>query len=488
MINLHHLELSTMTLRSLSFVLFSAVLLLQVSCADSSGASEANTNRADDAGLVQIAREAYIYGYPLVMIEFTRRIGTSVDSLIPGGFAPTNQISHKREFPDHQFTAVVKPNCDTYYSSGFFDLKAEPLVLSVPATKRYYLLPLLDAWSNVFASPGTRTTGTGAGTFLLAGPFWKGETPKGMTLIQSPTNTVWMIGRTQVNSEEDGKKVVYAIQDGYKLVPLSAYGKPYTPPKGKANPEFAKIVPVEDARRLSLSEYFNMMSALMVDNPPAAADTAMVRKMAALGLEAGKPFSMEAFSPELRARLDSIPQQVMQGIAQNSDKGDPKQMVNGWKYMTEKVGDFGTDYTLRAAVAYGGLGANSPKDAVYPGTAVDAEGNAFQSDQQYVLHFDKTGIPPANAFWSLTMYNEKDFLAENTINRFAIGDRDKLKYNADGSLDIYLQRMSPGKTKESNWLPTPANGIFKLTMRIYWPKVEVLERKWLPPSIRKVNA
>lgn len=220
--------------------LFGATLALATLACNNTSQPQGNTAVSPDTlpedSIVQIAREAYVYGYPLLMVEFTRRIGTNQESPTSKGFAPINQIAHKRDFPDHTFTEVVKPNCDTYYSSAFFDLKAEPMVLSVPATNRFYLLPLLDAYTNVFASPGTRTTGSKEGHFLLTGPFWKGEVPAGMQQIKAPTNLVWMIGRTQVNSAEDGRKVVYAIQDGITAVPMSAYGKTYTAPKGTIDP------------------------------------------------------------------------------------------------------------------------------------------------------------------------------------------------------------------------------------------------------------
>lgn len=456
---------------------------------NSSSSADQQTSAAalPSDSVVQIAKDAYIFAYPLMMIEYTKRALTNVESVSPKGFAPINQLAHKRSFPDHTFTEVVKPNCDTYYSLAFFDLKAEPMVLQVPATNRFYLLPMLDAWTNVFASPGTRTTGTKAQTFLLAGPGWKGTIPANMQLLQAPTQLVWMIGRIQVNSKADGEKVVIPLQDQFAVVPLSAYGKPYQAPKGQVNPAYLKMVPGDVVGKLDIETYLNEAAQLMVDNPPAAADSQMLRRMASIGLEPGKPFSMAAFDKVTKVKLKALPSLILKGIETASNNGDPKQTVNGWKYMTEKMAEFGTDYTLRAGVAFGGLGANSAKDAVYPGTESDSQGRPLHSDHAYTVHFEKKDLPPVHAFWSMTIYNQRDFLAENPINRFAIGDRDRLKYNADGSLDIYIQKTSPGKDKEANWLPTPQSGLFKITMRLYWPKDEVLQRSWLPPVVTRLD-
>ena len=218
-----------MKMKDLSISVLILMVLFLVSCKNSS--NKKSQTIVSDAQILEVASKAYVYGYPLLLMDYTNRIGINVEEPNSFGSAPINQIGHFRQFPDHNFTDVVKPNVDTYYSIAWYDLKQEPIVLSVPATDRYYLLPLLDAYTNVFSVPGTRTTGKEAQSFLLAGPFWQGEVPEGMTLIQAPTNMVWMIGRTQVNSLEDGATVVASIQDGYKLVPLSHFGKEYIHPQ-----------------------------------------------------------------------------------------------------------------------------------------------------------------------------------------------------------------------------------------------------------------
>jgi hypothetical protein len=469
----------------LSIVALLFIVLQFTTCKNNSDAVKNLT----DEEIVDIATKAYVYGYPLILMDLTQKVATNVEAPTDNGYAPLNQMGHYRSFPDDKFTAVVKPNVDTYYSISWLDLKQEPIVLSVPATDRYYLLPMLDAYTNVFSVPGPRTTGTDAENFLISGPFWNGDTPEGMTLIQSPTNLVWIVGRTQVNSKEDGATVVKAIQDGYKLVPLNSFGKAYTAPKGVVNEANKSIVPVKDIEAMSISTFFNELAALMVNNPPLEGDEAIINDIAKIGIVAGETFGMDGFSDAVKTKLEAIPNAVDKNFKSIIASSDPSTLVNGWakSYQLPNMGNYGTDYDFRALIAYVGLGANLPQDAVYPNTALDGDGNLLDSDSKYVLHFEKEQIPPVNAFWSLTVYNDHNFLAENPINRFALGDRDDLTFNKDGSLDIYIQRENPGKAKYSNWLPAPAKGNFELTLRLYWPKEEVMNKTWVPPAVKIVK-
>jgi len=464
--------------------LLSAIVLGITSCNN-----DKKQVKSDDE-IVDIASKAYVYGFPLILMDLTKKFTVNVEEPNERGYAPINQFGHYRMFPDDKFTAVVKPNVDTYYSTLWLDLKAEPIVVSAPATDRYYLLPMIDAWSNVFASPGTRTTGTGAQDFLVAGPNYKGETPEGMTLIQAPTNMVWIIGRVQVNSPEDGATVVKEIQDGLKSVPLSQFGKEdYQAPKGTIIEADKKIVPADDIEALSIKDYFDYMSDLMVDNPPLPGDSLIVKDMASIGIVPGKAFDTSDFSEELMTKLNAIPEKVKQGFIAVNTSNDPNSLINGWSssYQLSIVGNYGQNYDIRGLVAFIGLGANLVKDAVYPNTTLDSDGNLLSAENKYQIHFEKDQIPPANAFWSITMYNSRNFLVENPINRFAVGDRDNLKYNEDGSLDIYIQTENPGEEKESNWLPAPKEGSFELTMRLYWPKEAALNGEWTPAPVKKVE-
>ena len=467
------------------------LLFILTSCGNSTGQETSKKTTISDEKVFEIVTKAYAFGYPMILMDYTKKISTNVETPTTNGFAPVNQLAHFRMFPDDKFTAVVKPNVDTYYSNAWYYLKEEPIVLTVPATDRYYLLPLYDAYSNVFSVPGPRTTGTGAHIFLLTGPFWKGETPEGMTQIKAPTNSVWMIGRTQVNSKKDGATVVAAFQDGMKIDLLSNYGKEYKAPIGAVSEEYKKIVPVENTRALSIEEYFNKLSQLMVDNPPAKADTPLIEQMESIGIIAGKAFSTKNMSPELIKKLNTIPELAHQNwIDKSTGKKDPGigiAIVNNWLFAREVMGIYGTNYEHRAFIAFIGLGANLVEDAVYPSTSVDGEGNRIDGNNKYILHFEEDELPPINAFWSITAYNSKDFLVANTINRFALGDRDNLKYNEDGSLDIYIQNTDPGGDKTSNWLPSTQEGLTNLTLRLYWPKEAALDGTWEIPAIKKVD-
>ena len=470
-----------------SFTLITVTITILILSGCNNTKKDMNKSALTDDQIVEIATQAYVYGYPLVLMEFTKQALTNVEEPTDYGYSPVNQLSNYRSFPDHNFTTVVRPHLDTYYSSAWFDLLAEPMVLSVPETDRYYLLPLLDAYSNVFACPGPRTTGTKAQNFLLAGPNYEGVTPEGMTLLQSPTNTVWMIGRTKVLNAEDGATIVRKIQDGYKIIPLSSFGKEYNPPKGVVSEEAKKIVPARTTDELPIDKYFNIMADLMKLNPPAEADKEIVEAMASIGIVPGESFSMEGLSEELKGKLNMIPAKVQKTFEETRTNIDPSKFINGWQVATEGIGSYGTDYHFRAYTAYSGLGANLPDDAVYPQIAADQNGDFLMSENSYLIHFEKDEIPPVYGFWSLTLYNQKDLLAESSINRYSLGDRDVLNYNKDGSLDIYLQPLSPGVEKQANWLPTPKEGKFNLTLRLYWPKETVLNRTWNVPPVVKVN-
>jgi hypothetical protein len=392
-----------------------------------------------------------------------------------------------RSFPDASFKDVVRANVDTLYSSAFLDLSAEPLVLSVPDTQaRYYLMPLMDAWTNIFASPGKRTTGTKPGHFAITGPLWTGELPKGVTELKSPTNMVWLIGRTQTNGPKD-YAAVHKVQDGYKLVPLSAFGRPYTAPVGQVDPNVdMKTPPVEQLQKMSSEAYFNRLAGLLKSNPPPAAEAPLLDKLKAIGIVPGEKFDPAKLEPAVAKALEKSVSVAMEKLlAASKESGAP---VNGWRVPPMVLGNFGTDYGTRAVVALIGLGANLPADAVYPSLFVDADNQPLDGAHKYVIHFDKGQTPPVNAFWSITMYNADSFFVANPINRYALSSWMPLKNNADGSLDLYVQSESPGKDKASNWLPADA-GAFNLTLRMYWPADKapsILDGSWKPPAITRL--
>jgi hypothetical protein len=428
----------------------------------------------------EIGVQAYIYAYPMVLMEITRRVHVNVEA--PTGVqAPMNRFAHVRAFPDHTLTEVVRPNNDTLYSAVWFDVSQEPLVLSVPDTGgRYYMLPILDMWTEVAATPGSRTTGAEAASFAILGPRWNGALPDGVVPIRSPTNMGWVIGRTQTNGAADYENV-HRIQDAYRAVPLSAWGRPETAAtKARVDPAWdMKTPPPVQVARMGAEAFFELFARLLKDNPPRAADWNMVAQLKRIGITPGEDFRFSGLPVETRRTLERAVQDAQKLIA-GRRQGEP---VNGWYMMREFMGNYGTSYLQRAFIAHIGLGANQVEDAVYGLSGVDADGRPYDGSKQYVLHFDKGGLPPVRGFWSLTLYNDRMYLAANDLRRYALGDRDELRLNEDGSLDIYIQHESPGKDRESNWLPAP-KGRFDLVLRLYWPRVDVLTGGWNPPAVK----
>jgi hypothetical protein len=345
-------------------------------------------------------------------------------------------------------------------------------------------MPMLDGWTTVFAAPGTRTTGTQAQTYAITGPNWNGTLPAGMKEYKSATDLVWILGRTYSSGTPEDYKAVHALQDQYKLVPLSAYGKSYTPPPGKVDPNIDMKTPVRaQVNRMDIATYFKTLAMLMKNNPPTQADSAVVARMARIGIIPGHDFDINKLGPAVAQALKNVPQAAQQRIlTQFKEAGT---MVNGWEY-TLRTGEYGTDYRQRALVTAVGLGANRPQDAVYPSSKVDADGQPYDGANKYTLTFAKDQLPPVKGFWSLTMYNDRYFFVENSLKKYTVSPRDNPKYNADGSLTIYIQNKSPGKDKQANWLPAP-EGKFVLMLRMYWPKESVINGTWKPPGVRKTT-
>jgi hypothetical protein len=433
----------------------------------------------------EIAVEAYTYAYPLVLMDVSRRVMTNVAAATPGGPAPMNQFRHRRTFPDATYTDVVRPNADTLYSTLWFDVTGEPLVIRLPDSGgRYYLLQMLDLWTDVFACPGKRTTGTGPQVYAVVGPRWEGKLPDGVEMIRAPTGTGWMIGRTQTNGPGDFA-YVHKFQAGITATPLSAWGRDYTPPRGKVDPSVAKDPPVEQVAKMGAAEFFTRFADLTKDNPPHGNDYPVLARLRRLGLEPGRPFHLAGQPPAARAALEKAPGVARRKIAAEFRHAGVS--VNNWRTVTAPIGTYGTAYLRRAGVAFAALGANVSEDATYPTAFADSEGRPFDSAKRYEMHFAKGQLPPVRAFWSLTMYNDRQYFAANPINRYAIGDRDRLKLSGDGSLTLYIQRKSPGKEREGNWLPAPKEGGFSMNLRLYWPGPAALDGTWAPPAVKRID-
>jgi hypothetical protein len=443
-------------------------------------------DRSSEAEAFALGTEAYIFGYPLVTMEMSRRVMTNA-AVVEGLRGPMGQFVNARHYPTAAYRDVTAPNADTLYSSAWLDVAKEPYVLSIPDEgDRYYLMPMLSGWTDVFQVPGRRTTGDKARTYAITGPGWKGELPRGVEELKSPTGLVWILGRTYCAGTAEDYKAVHALQDNYKLVPLSAYGKDYMPPAGKVDPDVDMKTPVrEQVNQLKAGDYFKLLAALMKDNPPAAADAPMLANLAKIGVVPGKEFDINRLDPATKKGLERVPAAGLEKIVAHLK--DAGKVSNGWVF-PYPGGQYGTDYLQRATITYFGLGCNRTKDAVYPTSELAADGKPYDGANRYTLTFPKGQLPPVNGFWSLTMYDSHYFFVDNPLNRYTLSARNRLKENEDGSTTLYLQNQSPGPDKESNWLPAP-KGKFVLMLRLYWPKEtdpSILDGTWSIPGVKMV--
>jgi hypothetical protein len=462
-------------------------LLAGTSISTSSRADWGELNLGEGLEDFWLATDAYIFGYPLVTMEMTRRIVTNV-ARPEGTKAPMGQLIKLREYPNASFRDVTAPNADTLYTTAFLDVENEPWLLSIPDMKdRYFLFPMLDGWTTVFQVPGKRTTGTGAQTYAITGPGWNGVLPQGVREYKSPTNIVWVLGRIYCTGTPEDYKAVHDLQDQCKLAPLSSYGKTYTPPEGKVDPSIDTKIAVRDqVNQMDAKAYFTLLAQLMKANPPAEADGPAVARFAKIGLVPGQDFDASKFNADFAKRIPGVAfERIMAQFKFNSEVKE----LNGWGFTT-KTGIYGTDYLMRALVTAIGLGANRPQDAVYPTSQKDDQDRSYDGTNRYVMHFPKGQLPPVSGFWSLTMYNDKYFFVNNQLNRYSISARQNLKTNPDGSTDLYIQKDSPGPDKESNWLPAPA-GKFILMLRMYWPNEStpsIINDSWKIPAVTKQEA
>src|SRR5271166_969170 len=436
---------------------------------------------------MRIAVDAYIYGYPLVTFDMVRQQQTNVATPDPE-HAPMGQMIKMRSYPAVDNHCCAAPNADTLYTMVWLDISNEPWVLSIPDMgSRYYIVPMLDGYSEVFKVASPSTTGSKAQTYAITGPGWSGTLPNNVTEVKSATGMVWVLGRIYCTGTPEDYKAVHALQDKFAVVPLSSYGKPYTPPPGQVDPNFdMKTAVRKQVDGLDIDAYFSRLAQLMKTNPPAAADAPMVANMAKIGLIPGQDFDPSKLGAFDKEAIKAVPKLAQVKIMEFAKKVEP---VNGW-LVFHKTGLYGTDYLDRAFITAIGLGANRPQDAIYPTGQKDGSGGDFDAaSKKYILHFDKGQMPPVNGFWSLTMYDASYFFVPNSLNRYNLSQRNKFVTNADGSVDLYLQADSPGKAKEANWLPAP-KAKFVPMMRLYWPKEtppSILDGSWKPPAINEAK-
>lgn len=447
--------------------------------------------------LASAASDVYIYGLAPVLANITQQIDTNVSAQSNStGQAPANQFANEQTYPTPTNSVIVRPNADTLYSTAWLNLASGPIVLHTPDTgSNFELFQFLDAYTNTFAGIGTRTTGSGAQNVLIAGPNWSGTVPQGLTLIKAPTNTVWIIGRIAVPQDSNGNPQfgpINALQAQLSLTPLANYltGN-YTPPTNvPITPLSAGLSASEtddqNVLGLSAQNYFTLLSQVLKVNPPPATDNALISELAEFNLGPGQHFNWSTLTPAQQTALTQGQLLGEQRLVSDGQSGVGVTEVTSTNW-TERlqdgeIGDYGTNYDARAVIAYGGLGANLPEDAIYPSTSVDSNGAALNGANNYTVTFPAGDLPPASAFWSLTVYNSSGYFISNPINRYSIGSLDSgLQFNADGSLTLYLQNTEPA-SGASNWLPIPT-GAFNLTFRLYDPQASALNGTWVPPAV-----
>jgi hypothetical protein len=427
-----------------------------------------------------IAVEAYLYFFPLVLMEMTRRVSTNAGYGEKVGRGPTGTLVHSRAFPPGNFRTVVRPNFDTLYSSAWLDLSNGPYLISVPAMNdRFFMLPCYDMWTDVFASPGTRTHGRGPLLFALCAREWRGELPGNAVRIDAPTPVVWLLGRTETRGASD-YDAVHVLQDLLRLAPLATW--PETEPVISARDESVdvKTPPMLQVEQMSAHEFFSLAADLVEKNPPHATDWGMVARLARTGFVVGRNFSLDQYETPVREAFEGAHAGAHERMRRRFANIVP--LVNGWSCIGD-MGVWGNSYLKRAMIALAGLGANPPEEALYPNLQRDANGVALIGTRNYLLRFEAAQLPPADAFWSLTAYDARGYTVANETGRYALASADDLVFAPDGSLEILLAHERPDAVHEANWLPVPEE-TFTVTLRLYAPRESALSGEWkAPPAV-----
>jgi hypothetical protein len=434
----------------------------------------------------EIAKEAYIYGFPMVD-NYRIQHAYFEDSNNPEYKGPWNTLVNIPRVYTPADTAIQTPNSDTPYSFAGLDLRAEPFVLTVPRIEkdRYFSIQLIDWYTFNFDYIGSRATGNDGGSFLIAGPGWKGETPKGVSKVfRSETEFVFPVYRTQLFSPADLDNVK-KVQAGYKAEPLSAFlGQPA--PTAAPAIDFVKpLTPDEERKSL---EFFNILNFVLQFTPTVPSETELMARFAKIGVGAGKTFNPSALSPEIKTAIEQGMADAWADFANlQKQKIDTGEVTFGDMFGTREY--LKNNYLYRMAAAVLGIYGNSKQEAMYSGYFVDADGKKPDGANRYTVKFASGQLPPVNAFWSLTMYElPQSLLVANPINRYLINSPmlPELVKDADGGLTLYVQNESPGKDKEPNWLPAP-KGPFAVALRLYWPKESALDGTWKQPPMTKTQ-
>jgi hypothetical protein len=477
-----NLEQATMTMKTTALKSLAYATALVMSSSFSVGQAQTSVTPAEARA---IAKEAYIYGFPMVD-SYRIQHAYFVDKNNPEYKAPWNQLRNFSRVFTPEDKAVQTPNSDTPYSFLGMDLRAEPIVLTVPQIekKRYFSIQLIDAYTFNFNYIGSRATGNDGGSFLIAGPNWKGPTPKGVKrVIRSETELVLAPYRTQLFNPDDLDNLK-KVQAGYKVQPLSAF---LGQPAPKAAPAIDFVQPLTPDTQKTSPEFYNILNFVLQFCPTHPSEKNLMARFAKIGIGAGKSFNANNLSPEMKTAIQQGMADAWQAMAQLQKRLDAGEVTSGDTFGTREY--LKNNYLYRMAAAVVGIYANSKQEAMYPLYFVDADRQKLNGANRYAVRFAPGQLPPVNAFWSLTMYElPASLLSANPLNRYLLNSPmlPQFKRDADGGLTLLIQNESPGKDKETNWLPAP-KGPFFMVMRLYWPKDEALKGKWTTPPLNRMQ-
>jgi len=427
---------------------------------------------------------AYNYCLPLVIMNATKEKITN--TITPtGSQAPVNQLAHAKGLANAKSLDVVSPNTDTIYSQAFLNLKDTAMVLVKPKVDRFVTIQVMDAYTNTVKILGTGNDTQNESIYLFTGPDYQGEIPSHMVQVSMPQNMGWILGRILCKGVDDVENI-QAIQNQFRFLPLDDYliGGTYTPPEGVYNAKY-DFIPVNHVLEMTPQEFFNIANELMLANPPAEVDHQIMTLMETINVGPGKTFDFNILGKDRQANWGNMIVNLGSTLTKECQRFNVN--IGSWKYLGKPISEFGSEYTYRALVSLGGLGANPVYAAIYTRVERDEKGDHLNGSQSYMIHFEKDALPKTyeDGFWSITAYKESNFLIDNPLNRYNINDRDNLKFNEDGSLDLLIQAEAPtDDTMINNWLPVSKDD-FHLYMRIYLPHEDVLSGQWKAPTIIK---
>ena len=468
--------------------LLRSLIVVVVLCLAAAWAAPATAAPPLDTGQARdIAADAYVYAYPLVLMDVARRVQTNVQApdMSFGGGAPVNRFTHMSRSADPLLHGLPYPDVDTLWSLLWFDVSKEPLLVEIPdARGRYYSVTLADMWSDVFAAPGSRTAQDGLRVVAIVAPDWHGKLPKPAEMLRAPTSAGLLRLRVAYRGLSD-LGAAQGFQMAMEATPLSRWGKKTVPPEGAFDVALSRRAPVEQVGEMKAQDFFSAFAELAARYPPHAGDDPMLQRMARLGLAPGQRFDLARLSPDLRAAVEAG---VLRGQASVRSPVQPRPRGgDAWRMPDRRLGSYGTDYALRARASRVQIAMPLPEDEIVLRAAADSDGRLLDGSFRYEVRFDRGQLPPADAFWSMTLYNDRRELFDNPVNLYAVGSRHPLIPAADGTSTVYVQYAQPAGEQVRNWLPAPQGGRFTLMLRVYQPREDAVEGLWRPPSIRRIQ-